>query len=312
MWLVYSLISFFAWGAADLFYKKGADPSERYTHLKTAVMVGLVMGAAAAVTLLTKDLGYDPRNILVYMPVSLMYILSMIVGYFGLRYLMVSVSSPIQNASGAVSAILLMIVLRELPDAWTLAAIAVITCGVIALGVYERRSEIAAGTLKDKKYRIGFAAFFMPILYCVIDSLGTFLDGWYLDDIASTPLLGVTEETLEDTANVSYQLTFLIAALLLLVFLLFVKKEPFRIRGQKDRLLAALFETGGQIPYVYAMSGNGIAAAPVIASYCVCSLVLGRIFLREKLSRGQYAAVALVVAGIVILGILEGLSSAAG
>ena len=104
MWLVYALFTFLAWGAADLFYKKGADAFEKYSHLKTSIMVGLVMGITAVITLITKDIHYNPINLLIYMPVSAMYILSMTVGYFGLRYLEVSVSSPIQNASGAVGA----------------------------------------------------------------------------------------------------------------------------------------------------------------------------------------------------------------
>lgn len=306
MWLVYALVTFFAWGAADIFYKKGADENDRFSHLKTSVVVGLVMGVAAAVTLLTKNIDYKPINILIYFPVSAMYIISMTVGYFGLRYLEVSVSSPVQNASGAVSAILLMIVLHELPDKFTCIAIVLITAGVVLLGISERRKEKLSAE-DEKKYKIGFVAFLMPILYCVIDSLGTFFDGWYLDDIATTPLAGVTEDTLEDVANVSYQLTFLLAGLLLFIYIRFIKKERFEIKGQKSRLFAALFETGGQLTYVYALSGNGIAAAPVIASYCVASLVFGRIFLKEKLNRRQYASIVLVVAGIVIMGILEGL-----
>ena len=116
MWFVFALLTFFAWGAADLFYKKGNTEEERFSHLKTSITVGLVMGVTAIATLLIKGIDYDFRNLLVYLPVSAMYILSMTVGYFGLRYLEVSVSSPIQNASGAVSALLLMIVLREIPD----------------------------------------------------------------------------------------------------------------------------------------------------------------------------------------------------
>ena len=36
---------------------------------------------------------------------------------------------------------------------------------------------------KDKKYSIGFVAFLMPIIYSVLDALGTFFDAFYLDDI---------------------------------------------------------------------------------------------------------------------------------
>ena len=42
-WFVAALICIFGWGFADLFYKKGTDETDRYSHLKIAVWVGLVM-----------------------------------------------------------------------------------------------------------------------------------------------------------------------------------------------------------------------------------------------------------------------------
>ncbi len=311
MWFLFALITFLAWGTADLFYKKGAVENERFSHLKTSIMVGLVMGAVAIGTLLIRQIDYDPMNLLIYMPVSAMYILSMTVGYFGLRYLELSVSSPIQNASGAVSCLIMMVVLRALPSPIEIVSILLITIGVVMLGVFEKQKEDQYVSENNKKYKIGFIAFMMPIFYCIIDSLGTALDGIYLDDITSTPLRGVTEETIEDVANISYMLTFLFVAVILAVFVFAIKREPLKIKGQGPRLAAAGCEAVGQFTYVYAMSGNGMVAAPMIASYCVASVILARIFLKEKLSLKQYLMVALVFIGILLLGIAEGLAELA-
>ncbi len=308
LWFLFALITFFAWGTADLFYKKGSVQNERYSHLKTSIVVGAVMGAVAVGTIIIKDIDYDPVNLLIYLPVSLMYILSMTVGYFGLRYLELSVSSPIQNASGAVSCLIMMAVLRELPSVIEGISVVLITFGVVMLGVLEKQKENEFVSENNKKYKIGFVAFMMPILYCVIDSLGTALDGIYLDDISATPLRGVTEDTLEDVANISYMLTFLITAVILAVFVYIIKKEPLKLSGQRPRAAAAICETVGQLTYVYAMSGNGMVAAPMIASYCVASVVLARIFLKEKLTFKQYLMVLCVFAGILLLGIAEGLA----
>ncbi len=308
MWFLFALTTFFAWGCADLFYKKGSVENEKYSHLKTSVTVGLVMGAVAIGTLIVKGIEYDPINLLIYLPVSAMYILSMTVGYFGLRYLELSVSSPIQNASGAVSCIIMMIVLRELPGVIDMIAIVLITLGVVGLGVLERQKEALYAAEHEKKYKIGFVAFLMPIAYCVIDSLGTALDGIYLDDPAHTPLAGVTEENIEDVANISYMLTFLIVSLCLMVYVHIIKKEPFASIGHGTRGIAACCEAAGQFTYVYAMSGSGIVAAPMIASYCVFSVVLARICLSEKLTVKQYIMVALVFIGIFMLGVCEGLA----
>ncbi len=308
MWFVFALITFLAWGTADLFYKKGSAETERFSHLKTSIMVGLVMGVVAIGTIIIKDIDYDPMNLIIYLPVSLMYILSMTVGYFGLRYLELSVSSPIQNASGAVSCLIMMIVFQELPGIIEGISIILITFGVVMLGVFEKQKEDDFLSEEGKKYKIGFIAFMMPIFYCIIDSLGTALDGIYLDDFSTTPLRGVTEANYEDVANISYMFTFLIVAAVLAVYVFVIKKEPLKIKEQGSRTLAAVCEAGGQITYVYAMSGNGMVAAPMIASYCVASVVLARIFLKEKLTLKQYIMVLCVFAGILLLGIAEGLA----
>ncbi|MBO4416149.1 MAG: DMT family transporter [Lachnospiraceae bacterium] len=349
MWFVCALISTIAWGVADLFYKKGADEKDRFSHLKTSMIVGFVMGGHAIATLIITGVDYDPVNLVKYFPVSAMYILSMTVGYFGLRYLELSISSPIQNSSGAVTCILCLVLLNQMMDGISAAGVIIICAGVFFLGVLEKR-EIdkardiagATGSESDKKYRIGLVAFFMPILYCIIDALGTFFDAYYLDDFEATPLVGVTEDTLETVANVSYELTFLICGVILLIYMILANRsaggrktaaadaEGNGVSGKNDmnvndpreygldaadnrkrtvsRVLAAVFETAGQMTYVYAMSGNGVVAAPMIASYSIVSLILSRVFLKEKLTKLQYMAVTAVIIGIALLGLAEGLA----
>ena len=312
MWLVYAIGATLLWGCADLFYKKGADEHDKYSHLKISVFVGLAMGIHAIITLIVSDISYNPINMLIYLPVSLMYIISMIVGYCGLKYLELSISSPIQNSSGAFSCILLLVFLGEMMDLPTVIAVVMICAGVLLIGIFEKtEGEKIEKTDENKKYVSGAVAILFPIAYCVIDSLGTFFDGWYLDDIATTPLVGVTEANFEDVANISYELTFLTAAVILFVFIKFIKRQSFGFeRIQGDRVVAAVLETLGQWVYVYAMAANAVVSAPVIGSYCFVSVLLSRIFLKEKLSKKKYAAIALIILGIVILGILEGMEEA--
>ena len=310
MWFIYALITMLAWGAADLFYKRGADPQEKHSHLWTSVAVGFVMGLHALYLLLTLEGSYDPRNMLVYLPVSAMYILSMTVGYFGLRYLQLSISSPIQNSSGAVTCILCLVLLGQAMDALSAVGVVLICGGIFFLGLMEYRKDKAETplTAENKKYSIGFVAFLMPVLYCILDALGTFFDAYYLDDVETTPLLGVTEANFESVANISYEFTFLIVGIGLLLYLTLVRKERLVLKKQGNRLGAAVLETAGQAAYVYAMSGQGVVAAPMIAAYSIVSLILSRIFLKEKLTKKQYVTVAVVMVGIVLLGIAEGLA----
>lgn len=304
MWFIFALLVMLLWGAADLFYKKSADSSEKHTHLKTVVAVGIVMGVHAIFTIISNNIDFDFRNLIVYLPVSSMYILSMAIGYFGLRYLELSISSPVQNSSGVIVSILCFFILHEALDKFSFIAIIFIATGLIALGIIEKQAN--SKDVEEKKYKIGFVAFLIPIIYCIIDSLGTFFDAYYLD-IERSPLIGVTEDTLEIIANSSYELTFLICGIIALIFLL-IKKSTTTKTTIKNNFLAAIFETAGQFFYVYSMSGNAIVAAPMVSTYCIVSMILSRIFLKEKLEKKEYASIASIIIGIIILGIVEGIS----
>ena len=302
-WLFFSIATALLWGAAELFYKKGALPNEKYSHLKICVCVGAVMGAHAIFTLLTKDINYDPINLLVYLPVSLLYIISMAFSYFGMRFLEESISDPIENTSGAICSLLCVIFLKESLTPLSVISILIIVIGVLGVGFLENKGE----TLRKKRLgkKLAIVAFCMPFVYALLDAFGSFVDIFYLDDFASTPLIGVTEDTIEDVANTSYELTFALFALGLFIFMKAKKVKFGPIPQHKDKILAAVFETAGQFTYVYALSGNGAIAAPIISSVCIVSLLLSRIFLKEKLTWKTYAFIAVVIIGILLLAVSE-------
>ncbi len=303
MWFIFTLATTFLWGFAELFYKKGARPEEKYSHLKICVYVGAVMGLHAIFTLLTQDINYDPINLIKYLPVSLLYIVSMAFSFFGMRFIEESISDPIENTSGAICSLLCVIFLRESLSVYAVISIIVIAIGILGVGFLENRGDT------DRKKKLGktlaIVAFCMPFMYALLDALGSFLDVFYLDDISTTPLVGVTEKTIEDVANTSYELTFAIFALVLFVFMKIKKVKFGSIVKQKDKLLSAVFETAGQLTYVYAMSGNGAIAAPIISCVCIVSLLLSRIFLKEKLTKKQYIFIGIVIVGILMLAISE-------
>ena len=302
-WLFFSIATALLWGTAELFYKKGALPNEKYSHLKICVWVGVVMGAHAIFTLLTKDINYNPINLLCYLPVSLMYIISMDFSYFGMRFLEESISDPIENTSGAICSLLCVILLKESLSPLSVIAILIIVVGVLGVGFLENSGETQRKKHLGKKLAI--IAFCMPFVYALLDAFGSFIDIFYLDDIASTPLIGVTEDTIEDVANTSYELTFALIALGLFIFMKAKKVKFGPIPQHKDKILAAVFETAGQFTYVYALSGNGAIAAPIISSVCIVSLLLSRIFLKEKLSWKTYTFIAIVIIGILLLAVSE-------
>ena len=109
---------------------------------------------------------------------------------------------------------------------------------------------------------------------------------------------------------VLYGLTFFVAAVGCFIFLWIKQRKPynpFAFRKEGNKALAAVAEQFGQVFYVLAMARNPVLAAPMVASYCIISVILSRIFLKEKIKTSQAISVVIVIAGIVILGIAEGL-----
>ena len=330
-WFLFAFICVLGWGFADLFYKRGTDESDRYSHLKIAVWVGLVMGVCALLLLpLSETKDWSVVSLLDkavrYAPASLAYIISMVIGYAGLRYLELSIVSPVQNASGALSAIAMLvyfIAVGRIGGFWeeysALDAVGtvLIAGGVIALGVVEHRladreKKAIAGAAdpvkaaENRKYRYGALALLFPILYCVFDTVGTAADGIILDEETG---LGIGEIDI----LVLYGLTFFVAGIVCWFVLLARTKKPynpFALRSEWPKAGAAVFEEFGQVFYVYAMAKEPVLAAPMVASYCIVSVILSRVFLKEKLKAGQYACIIAVIAGIVLLGISEGLAEA--
>ena len=110
MWFWFAIIALICWSGSDLFSKIGCrDASDRYSHLKMVAAVGIVMGLHAGYEILFNDVEINFQILLTYLPVSLLYIISMAIGYLGLRYIELSISSPICNSSGAIVAILTFI-----------------------------------------------------------------------------------------------------------------------------------------------------------------------------------------------------------
>ena len=304
-WLFFSVATAVLWGAAELFYKKGAQPDEKYSHLKICVWVGVVMGAHAVFTLLTQDIGYNPVNIIRYLPVSLFYIISMAFSYFGMRFLEESISDPIENTAGVICVILFAVFMGDEFSWLTWLSVGVITVGVVGVSYLENSGE----TTRKKTYgkTLAVISFCMPFLYALLDAFGTFLDDAFflIEDLAASPLVDVTEETIEAVANTSYELTFALFALCLFIFMKSKKVKFGPVPQHKDKILAAVFETAGQFTYVYALGGVDAVAAPILSSVCVVSLLLSRIFLKEKLSWKTYAFITVVIVGILLLAVSE-------
>lgn len=301
MWFWLSLIALLCWSGSDLFSKIGCrDSSDKYAPLKMVIAVGVVMGLHAAYEIFIGGTEISWSVIWTYLPVSLLYISSMALGYFGLRYIELSVSSPICNSSGALVAILtLLFVGTEDNSPLAYAAIALVCCGAIGLGVVDAREDpelrAARQEKSNYKYAKSFLALALPVAYCLLDAIGTFADNRVLETLD------------EDSANCAYELTFLVAAVVCFIYVVIIKKDRLVPKMEAPKYVGAVCETAGQFAYIYAIADTAHLAmsAPMISSYCAASVVWGRIFLKERLSWKHYVMIGIIVVGIAIMGFLD-------
>ena len=298
-WFIFSIVALLCWSFSDLFSKLGcADSRDKHSALKMVTAVGVVMGIHAAYTLIFTDVEFTFKTMLTYLPVSLLYISSMTIGYVGLRFIELSISSPICNSSGALVSVICIITGAVLVNVQYI-AIALVAVGVVGLGIAEMTEDDdlrkARQSKSNYKYAKSFLAILLPVIYCLLDALGTFADSLVLEKLD------------EDAANTAYELTFLICGVICFIYVKFIKKDKFLPKKEAPKYIGAAFETAGQFAYIYALADSEHVAlsAPIISAYCAASVLWGRILLKEKLSWKHYLCILLTVAGIVILGIYD-------
>lgn len=321
MWLIFSLITILFWSGSDLFCKLSSKPDDKYSHLKIVMAVGGVMGIHAIYTLLTGT-EFHLMDFVSYMPAIFCYILSMVLGYIGLRYIELSVSTPICNSSGAVSVLLCILVMHESMAGLQYFGMALVFLAILGLSFLEKKKQDEEEAMESVDNQSPYTsktkaiAILFSIGYCILDGLGTFVDAWILSiiDPEAAPALtgnGLVDwfikhpVTSEDAANTAYELTFLLMAVIAFIYVVCIKKVKIEASKEKTTLVAGICETAGQFFYIYALALEPVLAAGVISAYCIFSVVWARIIIKEKLNWKQYAVITVAIIGIVILGVYD-------
>ena len=306
MWFWLAIAALLCWSGSDLFSKIGCrDNKDKYSHLKMVMAVGVVMGLHACFEIFVNGVEINLHILTTYLPVSLLYILSMAMGYMGLRYIELSISSPICNASGALVAVTAILTMGESYPPAVLIAIGLVCLGVIGLGVVEYQEDDEARAARQEvgnfKYSKSWLALALPVAYCILDAAGTFADSLVLDK------LSLTYVEYEASANVAYELTFLLAGIVCFIYAVLIKKDKLIPKMEAPKYVGAAFETVGQFAYIYAIADTAHLAmsAPIISAYCAASVLWSRLFLKEKLSWKHYLCIGVAIVGIVIMGVFD-------
>ncbi len=332
MWLV-AVAAMLFWSGSDIFSKIGSKQTDKLSHYKVGIAVGLVMGIHAIYEVTVGGVPLTFSDIVDYLPASIFYIVSMVVGYIGLRYIELSISSPICNGSGAVAALLCMAVFGVTfnPDSdgnavylntWIIAGIILVVGGIIALGFVDNTEDTELRKLRqqnaNRKYAKSLWAILLPVLYCVLDSLGTFIDTLIADPFvekAGSILAkgsGVVEDIEAaaenlggDIMNTAYEFTWFFVAIVFAIYVYGIKREKIDAKYDGTKLLGGISETIGQVFYMMVVVKGYVPGLVIISAYCMVSMIWSSIFLKEKLSWKHYLCIAAAFVGILILGFFD-------
>ena len=170
---------------------------------------------------------------------------------------------------------------------------------MVVLGIVEATEDDELRLERQKKgnniYTKSVLAIAIPVVYCLLDALGTFADSLVLQKLD------------ENSANAAYEFTFFVVGMICLAYVLFIRKGKLTVKQETPKFIGAIFETAGQFAYIYAIADTSHLAmsAPIISSYCAASVLWSRLFLKEKLSWKHYAMIGLIVIGIALMGMLD-------
>lgn len=326
MWLIFSIIAMLFWSGSDFFSKAGSKQSDKYSHYKVGIAVGLIMGIHAIYSITIGGVPFAFSDIITYLPASFFYILSMMLGYIALRYIELSISSPICNTSGAFALLLSILyfgvtftesdgneVFLNIP---IIIGVIFIVCGVLSLGIVDYSENEEARAMRQsasgRRYTKSVIAILFPILYCILDAVGTFVDTLIADKYLANFALAhpdMTEEAIDltcsDILNTAYEFTWFFMAIIFAIYIFVIKREKIEVKSDGTKMLGGLCETLGQVFYMFVVvSGNPVGFV-IISSYCAVSVLWSRIFLKEKLSLRHYLSIAAAFIGIFILGIYD-------
>lgn len=187
MWLIFATITVLLWGTSETIFKK-VSTIEKHSVLKLISYNGIMLGICALIFMLITRTQMNLEIIKTYLPVALIYIVSMFCTYKAMTLVKVSILSPLQNSSCAITTILCIILLRQEVGIPQIIAIAVIIIAMILLSI--NKDEVLRLESGDKEadernakraYLLYLKGIAFALGYWLLDGIGSFMDDYTLE-----------------------------------------------------------------------------------------------------------------------------------
>lgn len=303
MWLLFATITVLLWGTSETIFKK-VSTQERNSVLKLISYNGIILGICALIFMIVTRTKIEINMIITYLPIAIIYITSMFCTYKAMTLVKVSILSPLQNSSCAITTMLCIFLLKQEVNLPKIIAIIVIIICMIILSINKDETLRLESGNKEEDEKNAKKAY---LLY--LKGIGFALGYWLLDGIASY----MDDYTLEadlsaEQVIIAYSFIYAIVGIVCSIILK-IKEKDYKIINVKEnklKLIGTFVETAGQYTYIYTYAfGDAALASPYVAAYSIVTVILSRIFLKEKLNKKQYVLIGLILAGMITLSIGE-------
>jgi uncharacterized membrane protein len=282
--IIGGLIGMLGFGISDFLAKKAID---KIGDLKT-LFYAQIIGAIFILPILLRDGSLPPltsTNILYIFLFGLANLISYILLYRAFSLGKISVISPISSSYAVLTAVTSFLFFGEAMSGTKIFFLLLVLAGVFLTSVDFRklRDGVSAG---DFSKGIPEILVFFVIVGLYIPFWNRFLntEGWIFWVF----------------------MVRIILSSLLLIYMLFIKKVGIGVRGKPLILLlifVALFEAVASFGSSWGFH-NSVNATSIVASvssaYPLITVLLGFIFLKERLALNQYIGIAVIIAGLSI------------
>lgn len=301
--MILSLLCIITWAVSDVFTKYFFNEEKDHAGLKILVWCGITYFLTAVAVVLLFPSQFDIHTfghkfMLMLVP-ELLFFASCVCLCISMKYFECSLSSPILQISGAFTVIGYVFYylfkgkansVLEVISIPEISGTVFVTVGLVLLSMLLNKED------KAEKTRWRFWVLMLSLLGSLLDASSYIME--------SLLLSGDFEESLNAAEDcVVTGLIFGIAAVVGGVILYVKEKKvynPFR-KSQMPLVGCALGETIGTFLCIAATEQNALVAIPVTSAYGALTVLLARIFLKEKLGVKKYLCIFAIIAGIIML-----------
>ncbi|MBZ9577726.1 DMT family transporter [Patescibacteria group bacterium] len=284
MGILSGLLSMFGWGTSDFL---AAKSSRKVGYLITYFWTQLFAFSIAFVYLLIKLPTLNINNVFQFLvfilPAGFLYMVGTLFFYKGFTKGQVSLVSPIGASWAMITVILSFVFLKEVLKTNQIAAIILMIIGVVLVSINLKellkvRKLALLGGIKEGL--IAMLAWGFSLFLIVIPSK-TF--GWFL------PVFGLK----------------LFGIMFIVIYAMLIK-QSLKVKLQLS-LLALFFLVGFSdmvafFGYSFGVEGEYASIiAPVAASFPLVTIILARIFLKERIVLNQAFGIVGIIAGLILI-----------